>query len=211
MCYSAEVSATTFLIGLSGAAYIFFGMGTRADKLVGLFMAYVALMQGVEYLLWSTQDCGDLHKIVSYAGMWLSHSQPVILGILALLFGSPRYRGWILAVIVGYMAAIVPYSMQFSNVGEMRCSVPRAGNPHLVWNWTNMPNNIAVYALFVLAFTAIFMLGLPPGLNWRTAVVSAGTLLASYVIYPREILGAMWCFFAAFVPVAYIVTRRFWL
>lgn len=211
MCYSAEVSATTFLIGMGGAAYIFFGMGTTADKLVGVFLAFVALMQGIEYLLWMTQDCGDLHKIVSYAGMWLSHLQPVVLGGLALLFGPPRYRRWILAIIVGYLAAIVPYSMQFGNVGEMRCSVPREGNPHLVWNWTNMPNNIAVYALFVLAFTALFMMGLPAGLNWRMAAISVGTLTASYLIYPREILGAMWCFFAAFVPITYIVSRRLWL
>ncbi len=211
MCYSAEVSATTFLIGVGAAAYIFLGMGSRADKLIGLFLAYVALMQGIEYLLWSTQDCGEAHKIVSYAGMWFSHLQPVVLGILALIFGPSRYRGWILAVIVGYLAAAVPYSLQYDNVGDMRCSVPRADNPHLVWNWISMPYCREMYAIFVLAFTVLFMMGLPAGLNWRMAVVSAGTLLASYAIYPREVLGAMWCLFAAFVPISYIVSRRFWL
>jgi hypothetical protein len=211
MCYSAEVSATTFLIGIGGAAYIFFGMGTTADKLVGVFLAFVALMQGIEYLLWMTQDCGDAHKIVSYAGMWLSHLQPVVLGGLALLFGPPRYRLWILGVVGAYLAAAIPYSMQYDNIGDMRCSVPRAENPHLVWNWISMPYCREMYIIFLLAFTALFMMGLPAGLNWRMAAISVGTFTASYLIYPREILGAMWCFFAAFVPITYIVSRRLWL
>jgi hypothetical protein len=211
MCYSAEVSATTFLIGVAGSAYIFFGMGSSADRLVGAFLAYVALMQGIEYLLWMTQDCSNAHKMISYAGMWLSHLQPVVLGVLALLFGLFKYWRWILGVVGVYLAAAIPYSLQYDNIGDMRCSVPRADNPHLVWNWNSMPYCNEMYIIFLLAFTALFMMGLPAGLNWRMALISSGTFLASYLIYPREILGAMWCFFAAFVPVSYIVTRRFWL
>jgi hypothetical protein len=101
--------------------------------------------------------------------------------------------------------------MQYDNIGDMRCSMPRADNPHLVWNWVNMPYCRTVYVIFLLAFTALFMMGLPAGLNWRMAAISVGTFTASYLIYPREILGAMWCFFAAFVPITYIVSRRLWL
>jgi hypothetical protein len=206
MCFSKEVSATTFLLGMAGSLYIYFGMGSPTDKIIGAFLAYISLMQGIEYLLWDHQLCDEYHKAISYSGMWLSHMQPVVLGVLMLIFGNPEYRNWIWAIIAGYTAVIVPYSLQYDNVGDMRCSVPRAENPHLVWNWGNMPYCNIVYIIFLAAFVALFMLGMKKNGAWL-AGISVATFLISNALYPRESMGAIWCFFAAFVPMGYILLK----
>jgi len=203
MCFSKEVSATTFLLGMAGSLYIYFGMGSPSDKIIGAFLAFVSLMQGIEYLLWDHQLCDRYHKIVSYAGMWLNHMQPIILGVLMLLFGRAEYRNWIWAIMIGYTLVFVPYSLQYDNIGEMRCSVPRKENPHLVWNWNSLPFSTTVYAIFLATFVALFMLGLKNGLF--ASFIAVASFLISIIVYPRESYGAMWCFFTAFIPIGYIV------
>ena len=209
MCFSAHVSLVTFILGLAGAALVW-TLNTPFDHIVGVFTAFVSLMQGIEYLLWQNQRCNDAHKWTSVAGLWLNHLQPLVLGGLVLLF-SPRleYAGWITGIMAAYTAAIVPYSLQYSNKGATHCTVSRPGDPHLLWRWNIQPYHQPLYIFFLACFVGIGLLGMPTleqGIAF--SVVGVGLYLLSKVMfYPRETVGSLWCFFIAFVPLTYYLFR----
>ena len=206
MCFSKEVSLSTFLIGTGLSLYIFFGLGSPTDKIVSGFFGYVSLMQGIEYLLWDHQICDQYHKSVSYAGMWLNHLQPIVLGVLILIYGSPTVRSRVLTVMGLYIAAIIPFSLQYDNIGDMRCTTPKKENPHLVWNWNTMPHQFNVYLLFVGAIMTLFIFGMAKN-GAVMAALTASSLIVSLLFYPRGTIGAVWCIYAAFAPLMYMFAK----
>lgn len=205
MCYSAEVSALTFLIGVGGAATMV-ARGTTEARILGFFLGFVALMQGIEWLLWSHQRCDAWHRDIAVTGMWLNHLQPVVLGALVAWLGDPSARPWVLGITAAYSAIAIPYSLQFGE--SLRCAQPRCsvGNPHLVWLWNALPGYRIMYAAFLAALIAIPTLGMGPNGFWF-GMLAAVLFALSWALYPREAVGALWCFFAAFVPVGYLLLR----
>lgn len=87
MCFSARVSIITFIIGIIGA-YKCIQLGEPLDKIIGYFLGFVALMQLIEYLLWTHQKCDKYNKMLSITGMLLNHLQPIMLGLLVLNFNK---------------------------------------------------------------------------------------------------------------------------
>ena len=88
MCYSAEASLATLVFGLAGSAGIY-RLGSTYDHIIALYIGYVSLMQGIEWVLWKNQACDAFHKNVSVLGMLLNASQPLVLGAIILTL-SPR-------------------------------------------------------------------------------------------------------------------------
>lgn len=203
MCFSKEVSLSTFLIGVGLSLYIFFGLGSPTDKIVSGFFGYVSLMQGIEYLLWDHQTCDNYHKSVSYTGMWLNHLQPIVLGILILIYGPADMRSRVLTIMGVYIATIVPFSLQYENIGDMLCTTPKKDNPHLAWNWNTMPHQFNMYLIFVGAIMALFIFGMPKN-GVVMAAFTVSSLIVSLLVYPRESIGAIWCVYAAFAPLVYM-------
>jgi len=209
MCFSAEVSLLTFLLGVGGGALVW-SLNTPFDHIIGAFTAFVALMQGVEFMLWRNQKCNDAHKWVSLSGMWLNHLQPLVLGGLILLL-SPRvdYTGIVAGIMALYTAAVVPYSLQYTDKGATRCTVRRPHDPHLLWKWNIQDYHRPMYMFFLVCFVGIGMLGMPTleqGIAFSVVGVST-YLLSRFLFYPRETVGSLWCFFVAFVPLMYYIFR----
>jgi hypothetical protein len=163
-------------------------------------------MQGIEYLLWDHQTCDQYHKSVSYAGMWLNHLQPIVLGVLILIYGPPAAKTRVLTVMALYTAAIIPFSLQYDNVGDMRCTTPKKENPHLVWNWNIMPHQFNIYLLFVGALMALFIFGMAKN-GAIMAALTVSSLVVSLLFYPRGSIGAVWCVYAAFAPLVYMFAK----
>jgi len=208
MCFSAHVSLVTFLLGLAGAALVW-SLNTPFDHILAAFTAFVSLMQGIEYLLWKNQRCNDAHKWTSVAGVWLNHLQPLVLGGLVLLL-SPRleYASWIIGIMAAYTAAIVPYSLQYSDKGATHCTTPRPGDPHLFWRWNSQNYNQYAYSIFLVTMVSIGLLGMPTfEQGVAAALIITGLYLVSLLLYRRDTAGALWCFFGAFVPLSYYLFR----
>ena len=72
MCFSKNASIVSFTIGIVGSI-LCITLGTATDKIVGYFLGYVSLMQGIEYLLWSHQICDNYNRVVSIIGMLLNN------------------------------------------------------------------------------------------------------------------------------------------
>ena len=50
MCFSAEVSLMTFIIGTVGSFFVY-NIGTPFDHIVGLYLGFTSLIQGIEFLI----------------------------------------------------------------------------------------------------------------------------------------------------------------
>lgn len=207
MCFSPEVSLATFLIGTIGAAFAY-SLGTVTDHIIAVFLGYVALMQGIEWILWNHQTCDSFHKQVSLAGMILNLSQPIVFGLLILMFNTrPRYKLPIIAIMISSIVYSINYVVQYKD--DLQCTTPRPNDPHLVWNWTVMDSYQHMWFLYIAVFVAIAMLGMPTLQSSLLVSISMiFGMITSILVYPRQDMGAMWCFFAAFTPFIYYIYNK---
>jgi hypothetical protein len=207
MCYSKEISLITFSLGF-GFSLIYAFSGGVSERILGLFLAFVSTMQLVEAALWARQTCDTTHKLISITGMILNHLQPIVLGLLAAFLATPRYPGLFWGILIVYATLISLYSLQYIKDDALKCTTPQCGNPHLVWNWNNLPYSDAMYLGFLGTMCAMAILGFPSkslGLLFSgAAIISYGL---SHVVYDRNVVGAMWCFFTAYVPVFLVASK----
>jgi hypothetical protein len=207
MCYSPESSIAAFSVGMVGAA-LCISLGTVDGQIIGAFFAFVALMQGVEYLLWNHQKCDMYNRIVSILGMILNHAQPVILGLLVLwLKPEIQFRTSIIGILVFYIACIVPYSAQYLYDPGLQCTMKNELN-HLYWNWNKMPGRMFIYNIvFLLSLASIFYLGFRNGALF--AIIAFVTYFTSvFLFYRQKAIGALWCFYVVGLPVLYYIYAR---
>jgi hypothetical protein len=207
MCYSPEVSLFTFSICLGFSILLFFN-NNPFHKLLGLFLGFVSLMQGIEYLLWTFQECNSFHKNISVIGMILNHLQPVI---LALVTGSIYRKNIPILLLISlfYLAIIIPYSLQFTR--DLHCTQPQCGNPHLIWNWNILPYSSPVYIIFLASFILIARFGMPDVEGILFATGALISYISSSLLYSRNTMGALWCFWTAFAPAAIYLNSQFQL
>jgi hypothetical protein len=209
MCFSKNASIASFSIGMIGAL-LCVSLGSITDKILGYFLGYVALMQGIEYLLWSHPKCDDYNRTISIMGMLLNNMQPVVFGLIVLLFNSKiRHIKFFYFIIVLYLCVGIPYSLSFININNKRaqCTIKNKVTTHLNWNWNIMNYYQLVYIIFIIAFCIISILGLP---NSRHGYIFAFCILFSYIssalIYSNNV-GAIWCYYTAFAPMLYYIMR----
>ena len=211
MCYSENASIISFSFGIIGSLLCIL-LGTVTDKILGFFLAFVSLMQGIEYLLWKHQICDNYNKIISVLGMVLNHLQPVVLGLLVIIFnpklGETKLH-WIYSFMVFYLCAIIPYSIQFLKDSKSLCTIKNKETSHLQWNWNSMKYAQIIYFIFLLTFCALFLLGLPK-LNYGiyASLTTIVTFSTSNFFYPQKHTGAMWCYYVVFLPFLYYILRR---
>jgi hypothetical protein len=200
MCYSKEVSITTFLIGVSFSALLIF-RGPTDDKIVGLFLAYISFMQAFEYLLWSNQKCDDVNKNISLTAMFFLHLEPVVLAAIALLLSPIQSTKPVILLLVAIYAFIaIPFTQQYLRA-EPECTLRKEPDPHLFWPWTAKPKSLQMYVIFAGLLSIIPILSLrDKAYGYTTGFLAMFTFVVSGIVYKREFVGSMWCFFGSFVP-----------
>ena len=208
MCFSEEASIRSLLAGLIGSG-LCISLGTISDKTIGYFLGFVSLMQGIDYLLWRHQKCDMYNRIISVLGMVLNHLQPFVLGLVVLMLNPKnKYNKTIMTLMIIYLIVIIPYSYQFIKM-KGTCTLKSENHDHLIWKWNNMPFAQIRYFTFLVVMTSIFILGLPnkmAGLGF--ALTGLFMYSSSLVVYPREVAGALWCYYTAYIPITYYVLRK---
>ena len=211
MCYSEKSSIVSFSFGVIGSL-LCVSLGTVSDKIIGFFMLFVSLMQGIEYLLWRHQICDNYNKMISVLGMALNHLQPVVLGLLVILFNSTLSQsklGWIYSFMAIYLVVIIPYSLEFLKDPKLYCTIKNKETGHLLWNWNNMKYHPFVYIVFLITFCAFFLLGLPKlQYGIRSSLVAVISYSTSLYFYPQKYTGAIWCYYVVFLPIIYYLLRK---
>jgi hypothetical protein len=208
MCFSKNASIASFTIGVVGSI-LCISLGSVMDKILGYFLLYVSLMQGIDYLLWSHLKCDNYNRIVSIIGMLLNNMQPFVFGLIILFF-SPKIRhiNWFYFFIVLYLCLAIPYSLSFINNKKLQCTIKNKQTQHLDWNWNTMKYYGLVYFVFIVTSCMLSILGFPnPLYGWIFAFYIVFTYLTTTLLYSSNI-GAIWCYYSAFTPIIYYFLRR---
>lgn len=192
MCFNSDVSLAAFLMGVLGGI-LCYKTGIVDYKIIGLFLIFISLIQGIEYLLWNHQTCDDYNKFLSKTAMIINHLQPVILAILVITFNKNVNLPVVLIPLVIYALCIIPYSLNNSD-----CTIKNKSEK-LGWQWTGKQDYFLVYSLFLACFV-IFALCLPtPKYATMFSLFIMISYTFSYFIYRNtQSVGTMWCFFSAF-------------
>lgn len=212
MCYSAPISLAAFVIGTI-FSYLLYLENDISYKIIGSFLAFVVLMQLIEFLLWTHQFCDLYNKSISFVGMILNYLQPFVLGLLLLYFYKKMpelNKKIVIGILVIYIILAILYMIQFIFI-QNKCS-QKKDNPYLLWNWGQMKNYGAINTIYLIALISIIYIGMPDKfIALMTIIIGGLALTMSYLFYPRPFIGAIWCLFTAFIPVIlylYILAKK---
>lgn len=191
MCWSAEVSFQSFLIGIT-AIGIAYQKGLSFPTT--LFSLTIVLMQLIEGIVWTYYNNPTVNYLASLSATWLLWLQPIasILTIQSKL-AIPALQLYIGLTLIG--------GLLFLNMASLReiYSMRRAANGHLAWNWLKKDWKTAISLLVYF----VFLFGpLAVSKEWAVLALALPTLAFSlYSFYEENTWGSMWCWIVNYIVV----------
>jgi len=183
MCWNAEMSLKTFIVGMAGIGLgAFLGLSLP----VLLFCFTIVLMQLIEYIVWTYYDNDEVNYKASVAAAILLWIQPIA---SMLMIPSLRLKTTMLSVYV--LLSLIGQSALWNKDTKRQYSMKRAENGHLSWKFLSQESrtyiDLAVYFFFL--FMPIVLTG-----NLDLLALAIVTLGLSLYTYWREnTWGSMWC------------------
>ena len=185
MCWNAEVSLQSFLIGFT-ATLIAYQKGLSLPTI--LFCLTIVFMQLIEYVVWTWYENKEVNVAASMAAFTLLWLQPIasMMTLDTNLF-LQAYLG------------ITLLSFLFSRKDTAKYRMTRGENGHLVWHWLqkDWQTLISLVVYFFFLFTPLLLTG-----NLLLLTISLGTLgLSLYSFYKDNTWGSMWCWIVNYIVV----------
>ena len=189
MCWNAEVSLQSFLIGITA---VFVGYQNGLSIPVTLFCLTIVFMQLIEYLVWSSlgnERANFRYSVLASSLLWL---QPV-----ASILTLPK--SWIPNAIGSYVGLSFLGSLLNKDPMKETYRMYKGENGHLVWSWLKKDLKTAISLLVYF----IFLLGpLVLRKEWTLLSIALATLAGSlYSFYEYNTWGSMWCWFVNYMVV----------
>jgi hypothetical protein len=192
MCWNAEVSIQSFVIGLLG---IFLAAMTGTSAPTIFFYATIVFMQLVEYIVWTYGSDPDINFYASLGGAGLLMLQPIA-SICAVSIGLYRVPMLISYVVLGVITQVIDqdgrslrerYRMETQASPYPSTDVSSSDTPHLIWKWLDpIPwSSLAVYFFFLIG---------PLLITKQFDLVALVFLTLGFSIYSfGKGWGSMWC------------------
>ena len=201
MCYNKETSITTYIIGSLASLYLIIKKDIQY-KIIGAFFLYVIQIQMIEYLLWVHHVKCDAYNInISTIGSILNNLQPIVLFLLIKYLNPIIYKknkNFIDMLIGVYIINLLLYCL---NIYPMDCTILDNSN-HLYWKWNHKKNALLFYIIFIIVQILLSYLGFAYPFNIFCTLILLGSFLISKYMYGNtKAVGAIWCWYAALVPV----------
>ncbi|XWV26917.1 hypothetical protein QJ857_gp0133 [Tupanvirus soda lake] len=102
MCWSKEVSLTTFVLAMIGVAYLYY-RNSPNDRWVAVFAAIVAMIQLAEFFMWSDLQCGIINKYASIFAMIVLAFEPFVGMIGGIYFSDSPYKNILKYMLIAYV------------------------------------------------------------------------------------------------------------
>jgi hypothetical protein len=183
MCWNAEMSLNTFLIGMTG---IGLGAYLGLSLPVLLFCLTIVTMQLIEYVVWTHYDNDEVNHKASVAAATLLWLQPIA---SMLILPSSPLKTTMLSIY--FLLSLIGQSALWTKDTKKQYRMKRATNGHLSWKFLSKEPRtyIELAVFFFFLFTPILLTG-----NVDLLVLAIGTLGLSIYSYWREnTWGSMWC------------------
>lgn len=190
MCWNADVSLQSFLIGAIAIA-IAYSNGLSLPST--LFATTITSMQLVEYIVWTYYGNPTVNFIASLSASFLLWLQPIA-SILTLPTQSQE-----VPILIYTLLSVGLLSFEKKTLRE-KYTMVRAKNAHLSWGFLSHSVEtylqLSVYFLFLLT---------PLLLNnelYLLALVSGTLGVSLYTFYTSNTWGSMWCWIVNYIVVA---------
>lgn len=208
MCFSAQVSLATFGMG-AGFSGLVALLPKPEDKVIGIFLGFVSLMQLIEYGLWKTPFCNQTNKRLTQLAVLLNHAQPLVLILVSALY-FPSKAMLLGSMALVYIISMVLYSSQHSRLlPQGKCTLKDSQSSHLRWTWNELSGYRIFYTLFIGILATVPLVAFQDkAIGITISVLAVLGWTVSAVLYPSQVVGALWCFFTAFGPGFYYWLRQ---
>jgi len=196
MCFNAEVSFTTYIIGTISSVIL----ALKGFPKEAIFYFFIIQMQLVEYFLWNDQTCNDFNKLITKFGIILNHLQPIILYLLIKYYNDGRtfdLPKWLNILIIVYTIATIYYT-KYVMTNECSLISPES-SPHIEWLWNNTEYGNLYYGLFLVVLLSLTYHGLSNNIL-HTSLMLIGYIVSISLYSKKKSVGSVWCFYAAFAP-----------
>lgn len=190
MCWSAEVSIKTFLIGTISAIICLY-----LDKIpvsVIIISWSFTLVQLLEYFAWTYINDKKIIYYLSIIGLLLAFSQ--IFLMCYYVKNKKLQMGLFISLIiytVAYCIFVIP---------KTKFNMKKGANGHLEWEW------LAIPPIFALIFILFYIIPVLFSKNYAGVIFTSITALISlYYYYKYNTWGTMWCYFSNIIWSFYIL------
>lgn len=195
MCVNAEVSLSSFIIGIISSIFLIYYGNKKFQKenlSVGIFFIYVSFIQLLEYFIWIDLDNKKgLNKIISIIFPVIICSQPVVFYIIKSIIFNKSVL-WINLLIIYYiLEAIFAYKSYLIN----ETLITKVKNKYLFWKWDK-------YGSYIYVIIFAFAVFLYSNFNYSLLLFILGSfsLFVSYKISNINYTST-WCLTSAYMPI----------
>jgi len=203
MCYSAESSIISFLIGGSLSLYLILCGKNNTNKHIGLFLFSVCLIQLLEYLMWIDQDCSWKNDIASRSIMLVLSLQLYSIFLGAYIYKTTILSDNILKIILITLTPVFIYFgfKDYFKKNKKWCSKP---NEDRSLQWVNQGNSkMLSYVYYAVFLISPFML---KELYKGLIIFIFGLLTFIFTRYENTLTSnSRWCYFSSFIPIVFIL------
>jgi hypothetical protein len=205
MCFTAKDSLLGYIINSISSILLFNISNDAQYKVIALFFLFVGQMQIFDFAFWKNQTCGGANSVITRLAILFNHLQPVVLYLLQTMYGF-KQSTWSLNILIAYVVVGVIYT--FGALLGVDCTLPNKGI--MQWKWNFLTGAPIMYGLFIAyLISASFNFTVSP-VRYLAALAGIFTII---VAHKTPILnasfGRIWCYYAAFVPLAFIALYYF--
>jgi hypothetical protein len=200
MCYSAEISIISYIVGIYGC-YLLYKNKIYAES---LFYTMVIQMQLIEFFLHIINTCNNWNILITNIGIIINHIEPLMLYYGIIFYNKKKFDFKMHLLIDLYLIVASSYSTIAILSNNCTLKDYELSN-HLIWKWNELNGSILMYILFIIVLSKLSTNGLDDGKfhSWQCII----SYLISLIIYGRDhFAGSFWCFIAIIGP--YIVLYR---
>lgn len=186
MCWNAEVSLQSFLLGSLGI--IVGGIYGLSFPLL-FFFSTIVLMQLFEFIIWSSLKNKRVRFITSILAASLLLLQPIA-SILTLYPNQIMYNLLYVYCILMFLN-IVHIGLYQKEPLDTFFDMYPGKNGHLVWNWIKKDESTIVS---IIIYTFFLIIPLIISKRWSYMIFGMVTLMVSLITFGKEnTWGSMWC------------------
>ena len=227
MCYDYTTSRNAFIIGMISSLLLFFSSGRNSlssssminypsytPKILGLMCMFVALMQYYDSVFWTNKPSGSEEaseknaRFTKIAAI-TNNIQPLVLGLIIYYYkgGLSDFSKKLLFV---YLIATIIYTyngwnrLKYTQVtSESTCE---DGKESLYWEWNKFDGASYYYGLYLIVINYLLIKEIGGNIGKIAALAIMLTFIYSLWKYNKILsLGRFWCYFAALIPIIFIL------
>ena len=220
MCFSPEVSMTTFIIVSVSCIYIYLRNYPSCRPLTFILFT-VGLMQLAEFFIWKDQNCGRQNHLATLIAFVILCLQPIVLMLIFYFYKLLKinyvHLSYLVVIYILFFVFFIINSI-FNNTSKL-CSKSHKNLSYLVWGYDPVFKNIHVsiiYLFWCLYFIAPFLFFLSKNLIVGIGYFSllAFCLLVS-VFFTRGFSSlcwkSLWCLLVNLIPIIIILVGEIYL